>query len=314
MPETDVRDLLQAGLHFGHQTRRWNPRTGRYIWGEQRDGIHVIDLLQTQVLLDQVRDFAARSRPGAAPCSSWARRSRPAMASGSGPTSAACPTSTSAGWAACSPTSTDLEADRPPPRARRPEERRPAGPAPDQGAHVHGGRAREAHLQPRRRPRHGAPARRDRHHRREDRGDRPARGGDPADPDHRAGRLERRPGQHQLPDPRQRRRQPLLRHGDPHPGPGDLGLGLEVPRGRGQAQGPGKPAPPPRGEAARARGRGARRARPPRGRQGGRGEGQGRRGTDAPAAPASAGSGTQAAPSAKPAGGKVPDPTSEGKE
>ncbi len=58
MPETDVRDLLQAGLHFGHQTRRWNPRMGRYIWGE-RDGIHIIDLMQTQALLDEARDFSA---------------------------------------------------------------------------------------------------------------------------------------------------------------------------------------------------------------------------------------------------------------
>jgi small subunit ribosomal protein S2 len=58
MPETDVRDLLTAGLHFGHQTRRWNPRMGRYIWGE-RDGIHIIDLLQTQALLDQARDVAS---------------------------------------------------------------------------------------------------------------------------------------------------------------------------------------------------------------------------------------------------------------
>jgi small subunit ribosomal protein S2 len=58
VPETDVTDLLKAGLHFGHQTRRWNPRMGRYIWGE-RDGIHIIDLLQTQALLDAARDFAA---------------------------------------------------------------------------------------------------------------------------------------------------------------------------------------------------------------------------------------------------------------
>jgi len=57
LPETDIRDLLKAGLHFGHQTRRWNPRMGRYIWGE-RDGIHIIDLMQTQKLLDQARDFA----------------------------------------------------------------------------------------------------------------------------------------------------------------------------------------------------------------------------------------------------------------
>ena len=48
--EPGLRELLQAGLHFGHQTRRWNPRMRRYIHGE-RDGIHIIDLLQTEHLL-----------------------------------------------------------------------------------------------------------------------------------------------------------------------------------------------------------------------------------------------------------------------
>ena len=56
--EPGLRELLKAGLHFGHQTRRWNPRMRRYIHGE-RDGIHIIDLLQTEQLLDQARDFAA---------------------------------------------------------------------------------------------------------------------------------------------------------------------------------------------------------------------------------------------------------------
>jgi small subunit ribosomal protein S2 len=54
-----MRDLLEAGLHFGHQTRRWNPRMRRFIFGE-REGIHVIDLQQTQVLLERARDFAAQ--------------------------------------------------------------------------------------------------------------------------------------------------------------------------------------------------------------------------------------------------------------
>jgi small subunit ribosomal protein S2 len=53
-----MKELLEAGLHFGHQTRRWNPRMRRFIFGE-REGIHVIDLQQTQVLLDRARDFAA---------------------------------------------------------------------------------------------------------------------------------------------------------------------------------------------------------------------------------------------------------------
>ena len=56
MAEVGIRELLEAGVHFGHQTRRWNPRMGRYIHGE-RDGIHIIDLLQTQELLERAREF-----------------------------------------------------------------------------------------------------------------------------------------------------------------------------------------------------------------------------------------------------------------
>src|SRR5829696_6350308 len=57
MSEPGLRELLEAGLHFGHQTRRWNPRMRRYIHGE-RDGIHIIDLLQTEHLLAEARRFA----------------------------------------------------------------------------------------------------------------------------------------------------------------------------------------------------------------------------------------------------------------
>lgn len=58
MSEPGVKELLEAGLHFGHQTRRWDPRMRRYIHGE-RDGIHIIDLLQTEHLLAEARRFAA---------------------------------------------------------------------------------------------------------------------------------------------------------------------------------------------------------------------------------------------------------------
>jgi small subunit ribosomal protein S2 len=56
MAEVGIKELLQAGVHFGHQTRRWNPRMRRYIYGEL-DGIHVIDLLQTDDLLKQATEF-----------------------------------------------------------------------------------------------------------------------------------------------------------------------------------------------------------------------------------------------------------------
>jgi small subunit ribosomal protein S2 len=58
VPEPGIKELLEAGLHFGHQTRRWNPRMARYIWGE-RDGIHIIDLMQTEQLLHEACSFAA---------------------------------------------------------------------------------------------------------------------------------------------------------------------------------------------------------------------------------------------------------------
>ncbi len=57
MPDIGVKELLEAGVHFGHQTRRWNPKMRRFIFGE-RDGIYIIDLLQTEELLDRARQFA----------------------------------------------------------------------------------------------------------------------------------------------------------------------------------------------------------------------------------------------------------------
>src|ERR1700754_1048880 len=52
-----IKELLEAGVHFGHQTRRWNPKMRRFIFGE-RDGIYIIDLLQTDALLNNARRFA----------------------------------------------------------------------------------------------------------------------------------------------------------------------------------------------------------------------------------------------------------------
>jgi small subunit ribosomal protein S2 len=56
MAEVGIKELLEAGVHFGHQTRRWNPRMRRFIYGE-REGIHIIDLLQTEQLLKQATEF-----------------------------------------------------------------------------------------------------------------------------------------------------------------------------------------------------------------------------------------------------------------
>jgi small subunit ribosomal protein S2 len=56
MAEVGIKELLEAGVHFGHQTRRWNPRMRRFIYGE-REGIHIIDLLQTEELLGRATEF-----------------------------------------------------------------------------------------------------------------------------------------------------------------------------------------------------------------------------------------------------------------
>ncbi|HEX4838179.1 MAG TPA: 30S ribosomal protein S2 [Solirubrobacteraceae bacterium] len=59
MTQVGIADLLEAGVHFGHQTRRWNPKMRRFIHGE-RNGIYIIDLLKTAALLQQAQEFAAQ--------------------------------------------------------------------------------------------------------------------------------------------------------------------------------------------------------------------------------------------------------------
>jgi small subunit ribosomal protein S2 len=55
--QVGIAELLEAGVHFGHQTRRWNPKMRRFIHDE-RSGIYIIDLLKTATLLEQARQFA----------------------------------------------------------------------------------------------------------------------------------------------------------------------------------------------------------------------------------------------------------------
>jgi small subunit ribosomal protein S2 len=55
--QVGIRELLESGVHFGHQTRRWNPKMRRFIFGE-RSGIYLIDLLKTEALLAQAQQFA----------------------------------------------------------------------------------------------------------------------------------------------------------------------------------------------------------------------------------------------------------------
>ncbi len=64
LPEFSLRQLLEAGVHYGHQTQRWNPRMQEFIYGD-RNGIHILDLTQTVPMLDAalkvIRDTVAKN-------------------------------------------------------------------------------------------------------------------------------------------------------------------------------------------------------------------------------------------------------------
>ncbi len=60
MPKVDLQTLLEAGVHFGHQTHRWNPKMKPFIF-MKRNGIHIIDLAKTLICLDKARDAIAES-------------------------------------------------------------------------------------------------------------------------------------------------------------------------------------------------------------------------------------------------------------
>src|SRR5476651_2008802 len=57
MANVSLKELLEAGAHFGHQTRRWNPKMKQYIYGA-RGGVHIIDLTKTAPLLKDAVAFA----------------------------------------------------------------------------------------------------------------------------------------------------------------------------------------------------------------------------------------------------------------
>ncbi len=279
MAEVGVKELLEAGVHFGHQTQRWNPKMRRYLFGE-RGGIHIIDLQQTETLLAKAQEFAGAGRrarrdgPLRGHQEAGSRHGRRGRAAGRhalrAPALAGRP---------AHQLEHDLQAHRAPARAAQLDRERDDGPAADARAHRGDLRARQARDQPGRRGRHAAPARRDVRGRPQDGGHRRARGPAPEDPDHRPGRLQLRPGPRELRDPGQRRRDSLLqadhrgdrrrggRAGQPLPlrggggaarargGRPQGGRGARAPRGRGAGPQGGRGAGPCRGRRSRGRGR-----------------------------------------------------------
>ena len=75
MAVVSMKQLLEAGVHFGHQTRRWNPKMSAYIYTE-RNGIYIIDLQKTVKKLEEAYNFVRDLSAGARLCCLSALRSR----------------------------------------------------------------------------------------------------------------------------------------------------------------------------------------------------------------------------------------------
>ena len=91
MPTFTMRQLLEAGVHFGHHTRRWNPKMKPYLFGV-RNGVHIIDLTKTVPLLEQallqVRQVVASGRHLGIDADGLA--DAPGFMQGQGPVNAPC--------------------------------------------------------------------------------------------------------------------------------------------------------------------------------------------------------------------------------
>lgn len=100
MAVVTARQLLESGVHFGHQTRRWNPKMKRFIFTE-RNGIYIIDLHQSLTYIDQAYAFVKQTvaKGGQVLFVGTKKQAQEAIAE-QAPASA-CPTSTSAGSVAC---------------------------------------------------------------------------------------------------------------------------------------------------------------------------------------------------------------------
>ena len=63
MSQVNMRDMLKAGVHFGHQTRYWNPKMGRYIFGA-RNKIHIVNLEKTLPMFNEAQAFVEKLAAG----------------------------------------------------------------------------------------------------------------------------------------------------------------------------------------------------------------------------------------------------------
>ena len=99
-----MKQLLEAGVHFGHQTRRWNPKMAPYIYTE-RNGIYIVDLQKTVKKLEEAYNFVLNLAQNGGSLLFVGTRSRRRKPSRKKLPAAASTMSMPVGWAVCSPTS-----------------------------------------------------------------------------------------------------------------------------------------------------------------------------------------------------------------
>ena len=105
MAVVTMRQMLESGVHFGHQTRRWNPKMKRFILTE-RNGIYIIDLTQSLTSIDRAYSYVKETvSHGGTVMFVGHQEAGPGGGRRAGHARRACPMSTSAGSVACSPTS-----------------------------------------------------------------------------------------------------------------------------------------------------------------------------------------------------------------
>ena len=99
MAVVSMKQLLEAGVHFGHQTRRWNPKMAKYIFTE-RNGIYIIDLQKTVKKLDEAYNYVKEVAAEGGDILFVGTKNRLRSPSVTRLCVAACTTSTLVGWAA----------------------------------------------------------------------------------------------------------------------------------------------------------------------------------------------------------------------
>ena len=100
MAVVSMKQLLEAGVHFGHQTRRWNPKMAKYIFTE-RNGIYIIDLQKTVKKLDEAYNYVKEVAAEGGDILFVGTKKQAQESSVTRLCAAVCTTSTLAGWAVC---------------------------------------------------------------------------------------------------------------------------------------------------------------------------------------------------------------------